>query len=148
MIYCEKNTYKNFVSDYKYTLKISEEAAAGYDTEVTVEDMDEGIVCETNQEERAFSFTVRQGTRSEFQPTQNTYTAGEGNSLRIVFTNTGEPIIAPTGVRTGIIPFVVMMLAGLLLGAGTFLPGRVRKRRREKAAQAEETAGKQGDPVG
>ena len=148
VIYCEKNTYKNFVSDYKYTLKISEEAAAGYDTEVTVEDMDEGIVCETNQEERAFSFTVRQGTRSEFQPTQNTYTAGEGNSLRIVFTNTGEPIIAPTGIRIGIVPFAVMMLAGLLLGAGTFLPGRVRKRRREKAAQAEETAGKQGDPVG
>ena len=148
VIYCEKNTYKNFVSDYKYTLKISEEAAAGYDTEVTVEEeTDNTVIYETNQEERAFSFTVRQGTRSEFQPTQNTYTAGEDNSLRIVFTNTGEPIIAPTGIRTGIIPFVVMMLAGLLLGAGTFLPGRVRKHRREKAAQAEETAGKQGDPV-
>ena len=149
VIYCEKNTYKNFVSDYKYTLKISEEAAAGYDTEVTVEEeTDNTVIYETNQEERAFSFTVRQGTRSEFQPTQNTYTAGEGNSLRIVFTNTGEPIIAPTGIRIGIVPFAVMMLAGLLLGAGTFLPGRVRKRRREKAAQAEETAGKQGDPVG
>ena len=145
VIYCEKNTYKNFVSDYQYTLKISEEAAAGYDTEVTVEDMDGEIVCDTSQEERAFSFTVHQGSR--FAPARNDYTAGADNSLRIVFTNTGEPIIAPTGVRTGLAPFALMMLAGLLLAAGIILPGRVRKYRQGKAAQAEETAGKQGDPV-
>jgi hypothetical protein len=41
-----------------------------------------------------------------------------------------------------------MMLAGLLLATGTILPGRMRKFRRGKAAQAEETDGKQGDPVG
>ena len=145
VIYCEKNTYKNFVSDYQYTLKISEEAAAGYDTEVTVEDMVGEIVCDTSQEERAFSFTVRQGSR--FAPARNDYTAGADNSLRIVFTNTGEPIIAPTGVRTGLAPFALMMLAGLLLAAGIILPGRVRKYRQGKAAQTEETAGKQGDPV-
>ena len=145
VIYCEKNTYKNFVSDYQYTLKISEEAAAGYDTEVAVEDMDGNIECDTSQAERAFSFTVKQGSR--FLPNRNEYNAGEDNSLRLVFTNTGEPIIAPTAVRIFKQPFAVMMFVGLLLAAGFTAPACIRRRRRGKAALTEETPGKRGDPM-
>ena len=105
-----------------------------------------------DQEARAFTFRSCKKTNSaveaSFTPQENTYTAGADCSLRLVFTNTGEPIIAPTGVRTGTAPFVLMMLAGLLLAAGIILPGHMRKYRQGKAAQAEETDGKQGDPVG
>lgn len=152
VIYCEQNKYKNFVSDYKYTLRISEEAAAGYETAITAEDVNGSFTYSLDQEERAFTFRSCKKTNSDvqasFTPQENTYTAGADCSLRLVFTNTGEPIIAPTGVRTGTAPFVLMMLAGLLLAAGIILPGRMRKYRQGKAAQAEETDGKQGDPVG
>ena len=136
VIYCERNTYKNFVSDYKYTLRISEEQAAGYDTEVTVEDVEGPVICETDQEARAFIFTSRKNSTvsvaSSFGPNQNTYTAGEENSLRIIFTNTGEPLVAPTAVRLFTQPYAVMMLMGLMLAAGFAAPALLRKRKRGK----------------
>ena len=136
VIYCERNTYKNFVSDYKYTLRISEEQAAGYDTEVTVEDVEGPVICETDQEARAFIFTSRKNSTvsvaSGFGPNQTTYTAGEENSLRIIFTNPGEPLVAPTAVRLFTQPYAVMMLMGLMLAAGFAAPALLRKRKRGK----------------
>ena len=151
MIYCEKNTYKNFVSDYRYTLRISEEAADGYETEVSVEDVEGPIVYETDQDERAFIFTSRRSINSDyassFTPQQNLYTAGQENSPRLVFTNTGEQVIAPTAVRIQTQPFAVMMLAGLLLAAGFAVPALAGRRRRRKAAPVEGTPGKRGGTV-
>jgi hypothetical protein len=149
VIYCVKNTYVNFVSDYKYTLKISEEAAYGYDTAITVDEteMVGNIAYSIAEDEPAFLFTVKQGTRSGFTPIQNGYVAGGDNSLPIVFTNTGEPIVAPTAVRIFTQPFAVMMFVGLLLAAGFAAPACIRRRRRGKAALAEETPGKRGDPM-
>ena len=113
--------------------------------------MEGPIVYETDQDERAFIFTSRRSINSDyasnFTPQQNLYTAGQENSLRIVFTNTGEPVIAPTAVRIQTQPFAVMMLAGLLLAAGCAAPALAGRRRRRKAAPVEGTPGKRGGTV-
>ena len=153
VIYCNKNTYKNFVSDYKYTLKISEEAAYGYDTAVTVNrtDIVGNIDYDILEDGHVFSFTscknLTSSVSSSFTPERNTYRVGENNSLKVIFTNTGEPIVAPTAVRIFTQPFAVMMFVGLLLAAGFAAPACIRRRRRGKAALAEETPGKRGDPM-
>lgn len=151
VIYCEQNKYKNFVSDYKYTLRISEEAAAGYETAITAEDVNGSFTYNLDQEERAFTFRSCKKTNSDvqasFTPQENTYTAGADCSLRLVFTNTGEPIIAPTAVRIIKQPFAVMMFIGILLVAGFVGPVCFRKRRHGKTAPMAETPGKRGDPM-
>ena len=136
VIYCIKNTYKNYVADYKYTLKISQDARIGYTTAVDAQVTGGRADCGTNQEERAFTFISCKNTnavvQSAFSNQQNTYTAGEDNRIRVIFTNTGEPVVAPTAVNLTVRPFVLMMLTGILLAAGACAPGVLRKRGRRK----------------
>ena len=135
VIYCNNNTYKNFVSDGKYTLSVTQEAKTGYVTTIEVDTDSINNVDEpgTNSEKRQFVFNSSFGTKSEFTPQINEFSSGEENGLTVIFTNTGElenePIPAPTGFDSRKMPFVLMMVFGLLfliIGGAGF----VRKKKR------------------
>jgi len=140
-----------FTSDYKYTLTISQEPKAGYETEVAIGDQSEYGTVENpqinndpNAPDYSFSFyscmfnsTNVTGSlyalySSTFTPEQNRYDLNNlTNGLTIVFTNTGAGVVAPTGITLIRTPFILMMLTGLLL-AGFAVPGCLRKRRRAR----------------
>lgn len=96
MIYCNKNGVSPyFVSDFKYTLTITQDEKAGYETTVSEENEipADSIVSNTSNENRSFVFysCVRTTMGSEanaFAPVENGYAAGQENSLTVVFTNT------------------------------------------------------------
>ena len=113
VIYCNNNTNnssyagKNFTSDYKYRLTITQDAKAGYETTVGIRDRNNvdspvdyytdtanpPVNCpETSDAERRFTFTsIHSGTQtqaSNFTPLNNQFTGNESNSLTVVFTNT------------------------------------------------------------
>ena len=154
VVYCNNNSVssdyagKNFTSDYKYMLTITQDEKTGYETTVGVEGRnnvdspwdytaDPPAACEeTSDSERKYIFTsIHCGTTaqsSNFTPLTNEYTGGESNSLTVVFTNTGS-IIAPTAFRNVTGPFALMMLTGLLLLTGLVVPVYIRKRRRGKS---------------
>ena len=135
VIYCNNNTYKNFVSDGKYTLSVTQEAKTGYVTTVkpdpdSINNVDDPG---TNSEKRQFVFNSSFGTRSEFTPQINEFSSGEENGLTVIFTNTGElenePIPAPTGVDSHKAPFVLLMVFGILcLALGGIGLSRAKKR--------------------
>ena len=110
VVYCKNNSVssdysgKNYTSDYKYMLTITQDAKTGYETTVGVRDRNnvdspvnyianppEGCE-ETSDSERKFTFTsIHGGTSaqaSNFTPLTNEYTGNESNSLTVVFTNT------------------------------------------------------------
>ena len=97
VIYCNYNSNKNFVSDYRYILTIIQDAKTGYATTVGTEnrnnvDLPPQDYQETSDTERKFTFySSHCGTSSQssnFSPIKNEYTGNESNSLTVVFTNT------------------------------------------------------------
>ncbi len=130
VVNCIGNTFINYTSDYIYTLKITQEEKIDCTTTVDVDSVDGNIVYSpvgtgTNE----FTFTSNRSETSGESATfggepQNDYVNGESNSLRIVFTNVMKPIVAPTGYTSRRTPYILLMLAGLLLtmaaGAGIF----------------------------
>jgi hypothetical protein len=130
VIYCDKNTYLNFVSDYKYTLKISQEDKPGFATTVSVDQMDPSgsIVYSSDNTTRTFTFSVKQGTRANFTPVSNGYVGDAHNSLRVLFTNTGDTYIAPTDYHVNMRPFI--LLFGV--GASLAMTAAVIKRKKRK----------------
>ena len=131
VIYCNKNTYLNFVSDYKYSLTVTQESHTGYETTVGMPVISENLDNDNDRpaisdSARSFTFESRFGTRDGFTPEKNGYTGGEANSATVVFTNTGAAYIAPTGYRSDVLPFALMLALGLAL-----LPVLRRRRRRE-----------------
>ena len=69
---------------------------------------------------------------------QNIYNVNSlTNGLTIKFTNTGSGVVAPTGFTRVTHPFVLMLLAGLLLLTGIAVPVIARKRRHVKAEACE-----------
>lgn len=117
VVYCTYNTYKNFVSDLKYTLTITQQENPEA-TFVSVETKDkvggDEFTFNTSDQTKSFTFHSSMGTNSAFQPTENVYRAGENNKVTIVFKNT-TPDVAPTGVKAIFGPFVWMLLLGLCL---------------------------------
>ena len=155
-----KQTYSGFTSDYQYTLKISQQAKNGYETFVSKKDLfgtiDDPVGVplinnDSNTPDYSFTFFSSESNTASnnqydfegtFKPEKNYYdsTAEHNrltNGLTIVFTNTCTNIVAPTGFTTVTSPFVLMLLAGLLLLAGIAVPIFVRKRRHVKAETCE-----------
>lgn len=137
VVYCKHNrvdgTYsgKNYTSDYKYTLTITQDAKTGYETTVGVKDRinvdipqdyytdpTNPVPCpETSDSERQFTFTsIHCGTSAQqnnFRPLTNEYTGDESNSLTVVFTNEA-PIVAPTAYTSRHTPYVLILALGIL----------------------------------
>ena len=132
VIYCNNNTYKNFVSDYKYTLSITQGEKAGYETTVGTEDPIGTIVTTTDDISRSFTFKSCESRlaafSSSFTPEENAYVGGESSGLKVVFTNTTALQIGPTGVMMADRPFGWLALAGMALMMGAVLPGKRRRR--------------------
>ncbi len=131
VIYCNGNTYKNFVSDYKYTLTVAQAAKTGYETTVTPGTPSGNIDFSKNDASRTFTFLskMRRTTtgnlaaqaQQEFAPDTNSYVAGEDNSLTVVFNNKGAVYVAPTGYDTDIASLLWISLLGLMLVAGALI---------------------------
>ena len=110
VIYCAGGTYPNFVSDYKYTLTITQDEKTGFKTTVREENENpaDSIDSDTSYQNRSFTFTSienRSSSDSSFSSEVNNYWNGNGKDnvspynnpansragdygLTIVFTNT------------------------------------------------------------
>lgn len=116
VIYCNKNSVnKYFVSDYKYTLTISQNENADYETTVSTEDLNGNIISSTNDDARSFTFMSSMSRTpaqsSYFTPEINAFEAGN-NSLTIVFRNRSVVLPAPTDFHVDLRPFIWMICAG------------------------------------
>ena len=149
VIYCNNNTFKNFVSDYRYTLTVTQTDKPGYETAVSVEDVsgidsntDEIDSYSVNASDRSFAFNSQHGSTRDFMPYINNipdingYAAGEDNSLRVVYTNT-RPTVSPTGYHTEFMPYIFMGLFALVLMAAAIV---YRRRRKHTLASAKDAA--------
>ncbi len=139
----QQNHYQ--VSDYKYTLTITQREKTGYTPGISVTDVkptEDSISYGTDPSKPSYSFTVVENTRdSHFTDNDNAFVSGETNSLTVIFTNTAEQEeekpAAPTGFTSRHIPFFLMLAAGLIL---MILLGGMRIcRRRAKEPDGEET---------
>lgn len=145
VVYCVGNSRLNYTSDYKYTLNVTQEAKTDYETTVAVEDMQpaDSIKYELD-EPYEFSFTSKELTSTGVpacvetfggEPS-NGYVADANDSLKIVFTNTAPPIVAPTGYGSYLWPLIWMLILGMFLWtAMTYM-----RRRRSLEAFAMEAA--------
>ena len=146
VIYCNNNSVsgdysgKNYSSDYKYILTVVQDEKVGYETTVGVEnrnnvDIPPANYEETSDSERKYTFaSIHCGTSSQtgnFSPLTNEYTGDESNSLTVVFTNTGKPVVAPTNYTTNYKPFLMMFGFGTIL-LGLIIPPIVMLRRRKE----------------
>ncbi len=139
MIYCEGGKYKNYVSDWKYTLKITQDAKTGYDTTVT-RDVTQGTVTnnEADSATRSYTFSANQYSStnnsvatSNFGPSSfNGYEPGD-NVILVDFTNTSNYVVAPTSYVTNYKPFLMMFGFGTIL-LGLIVPPVVMFRRRRE----------------
>lgn len=133
MVYCNKNTNKNYTSAYRFALAINQEEKDGYLTEVDVQNV-LGISFpepnaddpDTLPEPNTFKFLSKFG--ESFAPALNGYdTSKLNNSLTVVFTNTGTRVVAPTGLSTDLLPYILMLGFGTLLCLGFYF-GKHRKK--------------------
>ena len=130
-----KQKFDGYTSDYQYFLTISQEEKTDYTTTVTTKDPFGTVEDpETNNSDRSFTFYSCMSNSSDFAssftPEANKYDAAKlSNGLTIVFTNEGPDLVAPTGFTAIKTPFILMLLAGVLLLTGLTVPGRLRKRR-------------------
>ena len=128
--HAKKQNLVNFVSDYKYTLTITQAEKDGYETSLTTESLIGTVAVldgEQLTDDDARSFTFKSSNRETtgtngavFSPEVNRYTPGS-NSLTVVFTNTAEAVAAPTGVRHDPRPYGLLMSVGFVLAAAAFL---------------------------
>ena len=126
VVYCNKNTNKNYTSAYRLTLSINQEEKDGYTTEVETQHV-QGIVFpdqdpsdpDTLPEANTFKFLSKFG--ASFEPAINGYDANQlDNSLTVVFNNTGTRVVAPTGHSTDMLPYIFMLGFGTLLCLGFY----------------------------
>ena len=133
VIYCNKNTYKNYVSDYMFNLTIRQENKEGFVSSVAV-DADSVInITEqinnvkgyaVNEEALSFAFhsAMSANNRTSFLPEINGYDVNNPNSsLTVVFTNRAVAVVAPTGYHESGIPYLWVLLLGLLLCGAAFV---------------------------
>ena len=128
---CLKQQVYDYVSDYKYTLKISQSQKSGYTSTVSVENEvpENNITYTTDNPTLSYTFAVEQATRrpENFTSNDNAFEPDENNSLTVVFTNKGASLITPTGVASSVMPYALMLTTGLLLA-----PFVLDKKRRKK----------------
>ena len=127
VIYCNKNTYKSYVSDYKFNLIIRQESKEGFASSVAVDSDSVVNVTEqindvkgyaVNEEDLSFLFhsAISKNNRAHFLPEINSYDANNPNSsLTVVFTNTALAVVAPTDYPESETPYLWMLVLGLLL---------------------------------
>ena len=132
VINCPKNTYKEFASDYKLTLRISQQPKTGFETSVAVPE-DSVVNLEddtygTDEGIRAFSVDISYGrsNNANFKPYKNGYEDGKESEATIVFTNTGV-LIAPTAVPDTTKPLWAVFFGGLALLLAAVVFGRRRR---------------------
>ena len=125
VITCNHNTYRNFVSDHKYTLTVTQTTSSSKTT-VTGEDEFGTLTYDTDDESRSFTFNSsvsRTASQAEhYTPVVNPYAGGD-NGVTVVFRN--SIIVAPTDVDLRLIPYLLILAAGAAI---TLL--RLRKKRR------------------
>ncbi len=134
VIYCNKNTCKNFASHFKYTLTIEQVPKQNFNSTVKSSDPNRtdhedhiGTADSDNLKYTFYSAMSRPTgpTYGEFLPTTNGYVEGQQNNIEIVFTNTGKPV-APTDFRDTKSPFLWLFAAGLVLFAVAIIYNRRR----------------------
>ena len=147
VFYCNYNTNKNFASDYKYTLTITQNTAVS--NTIVSTDYDTGT--STNDANRTFTFyscewrtsgnapvqgeSFTQSIQETFTPEVNNYANGStilagNNSIEVVFTNYIAP--TPTGYSFDYKPFFMMFGFGAVLLGLIVPPVLMFRRRREE----------------
>ena len=149
VFYCNYNTNKNYASDYKFTLSITQDTDL-YETTVSpdTDNMTGNIVFAKDDSTPTFTFessewrttnpvqapvygtNTQMSIQSVFTPEVNNYQNGNmNNSLKIIFRNTIHP--APTNYSFDYKPFFMMFGFGAIL-IGLIVPPVVMLRRRKK----------------
>ena len=152
VIYCNKNGVSPYyVSDYKYTLTVTQDEKVGYETTVATQDLSGSIVSSTDDSTRSFTFAScmsrTASCQSYFTPEENVYSAGS-NSLSVIFTNKGSAVIVPTGISFNSKPYVLMACFGLIMFL-LAISGSMRKHRKRALADCldhEVPALRRGEP--
>ena len=137
-----KQSISGYTSDYKFTLTITQAEKTGYTTTVATKDPFGSIDDPDNPDnpsdsDRSYTFCSSMSNTASFAgsftPEKNKYDADKlKNGLTVVFTNKLKPLVAPTGLRMQVIPYLLLMGSGLLLLRITKV--RQRSRRRGKKA--------------
>lgn len=131
LLQCIKQKVYDYVSDYRYTLKISQTQKSGYTSSVSVENEvpENNIVYTTDNPTLSYTFAVEQETRrpEDFTSNDNAFEPDENNSLTVVFKNKGTALITPTGVASNVHPYALLLASSLLL-----VPVVLKRRRRKK----------------
>ncbi len=140
LFYCNKNTYKNFVSSFKYTMTVIQDAKAGYTTTVGTEDQFGTFTSSTSDAARSFTFYECQrrdnAASSQITPEENTFVADAENRLTVVFTNSGAVAVSPTGVRFLSQPFAFMLATGMILSVVVLALGQRKRKDEDENARA------------
>ena len=77
------------------------------------------------------TFEMCQGTRAGFTSLKNAYDTTDtdlSKSLRVLFTNTGDSLVAPTGYKADVRPFAIMMGVGVMLALALAITLRRKKK--------------------
>ena len=131
LLQCVKQQVYDYVSDYRYTLKISQSQKSGYTSTVSVENEvpENNITYTTDNPTLSYTFAVEQETRrpEDFTSNDNAFEPDENNSLTVVFKNKGTALITPTGVASNVHPYALLLASSLLL-----VPVVLKRRRRKK----------------
>ena len=128
---CVKQKVYDYVSDYRYTLNITQSQKNGYTSEVFVENVvpENNITYSTDNSTLSYTFAVEQATRrpQNFTSNDNAFEPDENNSLTVVFKNKGTALITPTGVASNVHPYALLLASSLLL-----VPVVLKRRRRKR----------------
>ena len=140
---------KYYSSSYQLDLSITQTQRSDYETSVAVENVlpEDSIAYSLEQENRAYVFKIRQGKYFPTQP-ENVFVPGASNSLTVIFTNTGEIYVAPTGFSSRYLPYILMLEAGLILMLLLGCAGIHRRQGKENGEEAETDTGLNGIGTG
>ena len=142
VFYFDGNSKKNYTSDFIYTLQITQEEKAKFETTVEVDTEDD--IQYSTDDVSCFTFISKENTstgNSDCVSTfggepMNGFTAGEENSATIIFTNKKEIVVAPTAYTSRHLPYLLMLAAGLIL---MLLSGTALIRGKRSKKEEEET---------
>ena len=126
VFWCKNNGRKDYVSDYLYTLKITQEEKIECTTSVEVDRnsvVGSIVYSPVDTGTNEFTFTSKHlhttgnnNCKTTFGGTpENDFVNGQSNSLRIVFTNVKMPYVAPTAFTSRHTPFILMLIIGILV---------------------------------